>query len=156
MYALTYLDKPLVKSASSALRIKIGTCLAGMTNPYDAEKNFQNTALSGRIMYAMQGEMSGTYQFTDYLQLRTGITITHFSNGALKLPNSGVNIPALKLGVSYQSRQPQIQPVLDTVYRSLQNSISLNISGAFFYKEVKLPGGKKYPGGSFPCTLIKD
>lgn len=155
VYAFTYLDKALLKGNKSAWRLKIGTGLAGMTNPYHPERNFQNTALSGRIMYAMQGEMAWTYQIRRQWQLRTGITLTHFSNGAFKLPNSGINIPALKMGISYQSRQAQIQAKPDTVNEPLQNNLSLNMSGSFFFKEINLPGGKRYPGGVLSIYVNK-
>jgi hypothetical protein len=156
IYALTYLDKALAKSKKSALRLKIGTGPALMTNPYDAEKNFQNTALSGRFMLSMQGEIAWTYLIHRQWQLRTGLTLTHFSNGAFKLPNSGVNIPALKMGLSYQSRQVQVQNLPDTIgNENMQHSVSLNISGSFFFKEIKLPGGKKYPGGVLSMYVNK-
>ncbi|QHT69913.1 acyloxyacyl hydrolase [Rhodocytophaga rosea] len=156
MYAFTYVDKALLKGNSSALRLKIGTGLAYITNPYDAETNFQNTALSGRVMFGMQGELAWTYRIHRKWQLRTGVTLTHFSNGAFKLPNSGVNIPALKVGISYQPRQLQMQTLPDSLPgQPTPGSVSLNISGAFFFKEIKLPGGKKYPGGTISMYVNK-
>jgi hypothetical protein len=155
LYAITYLDKPLLKSEKSALRLKIGTGLVGASNPYNPETNFQNTALSGRIMYAMQGECAWAYNLSGHWQIRSAVTLTHFSNGGLKLPNSGINIPALKIGVNYIPNPPHFQSVTDTVSKNYYNSLSVNLSGAFFLKEVKLPGGKKYPGAALSMYVNK-
>ena len=103
MYALTYLDKPLVKSASSALRIKIGTGLAGMTNPYDAEKNFQNTALSGRIVCHAGRNVLDLSVYRLFATENRNYDYPFFE-WCFKASKLGVNFPALKLGVSYQSR----------------------------------------------------
>ncbi len=149
IYAITYLDKALLRSQRSALQLKIGTGLVCVTNPYHPEKNFQNTALSSRIMYAMRGEVAYTYQLTPHLQVKSGLTLTHFSNGALKMPNSGINIPALKVGLLYVPNSTAIHPSdADSVGKSAYRykGIELNFSAAFLIKEVGLPGGRKHPG----------
>jgi hypothetical protein len=148
IYGFTYMDKSLIKGQSSSLRLKIGTGLVLITNPYDAEKNFQNTALSSRIMYGMRGELTHSFQIGRHWQIRSGVTITHFSNGALKVPNSGINIPALKLGVQYIPHAPVIRTAsADSAKNNSYNNVQFNISGAFTLKEIDLPGGRKYPGG---------
>jgi hypothetical protein len=130
------------------LRLKIGTGLVFITNPYDADRNFQNTALSSRIMYGMRGELTHSYQLNKHWQIRSGITITHFSNGAVKVPNSGINIPALKLGVQYIPHIPVLHTsVADSSGNKAYKNVQFNISGAFTLKEIDLPGGPKYPGG---------
>jgi hypothetical protein len=148
IYGFTYMDKSLIKGVSSALRLKIGTGFVYITNPYDADKNFKNTALSSRIMYGMRGELTHSYDINKQWQIRSGITLTHFSNGAIKLPNSGINIPALKLGVQYIPHVPVAHTaVADSSGNDSYKNTQFNISGAFTLKEIGLPGGPKYPGG---------
>jgi hypothetical protein len=148
VYGIVSLDKALVQGKKSALRLKIGTGVVLLTNPYDADKNFQNTALSSRIMYNLRGEISHNYRLASHWQLRSGVTLTHFSNGAFKVPNSGINIPAIKVGLLYNPQVPEVQTVRrDSLEKTTYRTIEVNVSGAFTIKEIGLPGGKKYPGG---------
>jgi hypothetical protein len=149
IYGFAYMDKALVQGKSSALRLKIGTGVVFITKPYDPETNFQNTALSSPVTYGMRGELSHSYQLNKHWQIRSGITLTHFSNGAYKLPNSGINIPALKVGVLYIPHVPHIQRAagVDSASSVSGKSVQFNFSAAFTIKEIGLPGGPKYPGG---------
>jgi hypothetical protein len=148
IYGIAHLDKALLQGKTSALRLKIGTGATFITNPYDADKNFQNTALSSRLMYALRGELLYSYQPDKHWQLRSGITITHFSNGAFKVPNSGINIPAIKLGILYNPQVPVVEVAQpDSSGKAMYSSVEFNVSGAFTIKEIDLPGGAKYPGG---------
>lgn len=148
IYTFAYMDKALLQGASSSFRLKIGTGPVFITNPYDKETNFQNTALSSRIMYGLRGELIYSYGINKHWQIRSGIALTHFSNGAFKVPNSGINIPALKLGILYNPHVPVIHfAKADSTPDATYKRIEFNISGAFTIKEIGLPGGKKYPGG---------
>jgi hypothetical protein len=147
IYTLTYIDKPLTRNPKSALHLKIGTGFGYATQTYDKESNFQNTALSSRINYGMRGELLWVQQLQRHWQLRGGLMLTHFSNGALKMPNSGVNIPAVHLGISYIPHPPQRIPLnKDSVRSNWPKGYSAFLSAAFTIKETYLPGGRKFPG----------
>jgi hypothetical protein len=63
------------------------------------------------------------------------------------MPNSGVNVPALKIGVHYVPHPLRVtRSIADTIPDIFKNKWQFNFSTAFTMKEVRLPGGKKYPG----------
>ncbi len=70
-------------------------------NEYDSITNPKNVAI-GSDMNAYI-EFSSIYKFkiTDRVEMGTGIKFQHFSNGAYKLPNLGVNMAAASLTFSY-------------------------------------------------------
>ncbi len=68
---------------------------------YDPESNPDNTFISTTFNGVMEGNFLAHYQLSPHLALNGGIVFTHYSNGAVKVPNSGFNIPSLTLGMLY-------------------------------------------------------
>ena len=76
------------------------------TNPFDIQNNFTNNVLSNRWSYVMQMGLFYNYSIDKHWQIKTALQLTHYSNGAYKLPNAGVNIMTASIGTSY-TFQPQ-------------------------------------------------
>jgi hypothetical protein len=147
-YGITYLEKPFTLRRASGLRLRIGGGLSWSTRPYHPENNFQNAALSSRVNYTMRGELAWAQRLSDAWTLKTGLMITHFSNAAYKVPNSGINVIGWSLGVSHLPHPERlVRSDADTVHQIAYKPYALHVSGAFTVKEVGLPGGRKHPGG---------
>ncbi|MDQ3534290.1 MAG: acyloxyacyl hydrolase, partial [Bacteroidota bacterium] len=71
------------------------------SNPFNKELNHKNNALSHWLSFVMQGRLGYNFNLTDRLKLTSGVTLTHFSNGGFKIPNSGINIMTLNVGFSH-------------------------------------------------------
>lgn len=90
------------RKSRNQLILRPGIGLAYSTNPYDKVANNKNTALGTALN-------SSTY-FKLYFQrenlfknigLNAGLTFIHASNSNIKSPNSGVNVWAATVGMSY-------------------------------------------------------
>lgn len=81
---------------------KIAQGIALATNPQDKETNSRNSAFGSTLMantnfvFAYKKE-----NIIDRFGIQAGIIFTHFSNGRIKAPNSGINTYNLNLGVNY-------------------------------------------------------
>ncbi|WP_274475145.1 acyloxyacyl hydrolase [Mangrovimonas aestuarii] len=72
------------------------------TNPYDKESNHKNVAFGSTFL-------SSTYVMLNYKKehvydkfgIQAGLTMTHYSNGNFKAPNTSVNSIALNVGINY-------------------------------------------------------
>ncbi len=146
IYLIYYLEKPLLKGKRGELDMKIGLGAVYSTHPFNLENNYKNIALSSRFSYAARVALSYAYTVTDNLTLKSGLTLTHFSNGAFKTPNSGINLPMLHLGVCYTPGTKEIIYHAGAPVPPWSKKWSVNLSGAFTIKEFGLPGGRKYPG----------
>lgn len=119
-YSLTYFDflNPIVgktisasanlfipitknKQKRSQIEFHIGTGFVYATNPFDIDKNPQNTVLSSRMSYLMRAGIHYQYNITKNLQIKTSLQLTHNSNAARTLPNNGINIISLSVGTAY-------------------------------------------------------
>jgi hypothetical protein len=77
-----------------------------------------------------------------------GIDMTHFSNGAAKLPNYGINMPYLSLGYG-RNLPDRIKGGLDTSSLAIEQTLPknkwlLSVLGIYGNKEVNDIGGPKY------------
>ena len=78
------------------------------SSPYDKVKNNKNNAFGSKLM-------DNTYFLVQYkkenilenLGIQAGFLLTHFSNGRIKAPNSGINTFAFTLGLNYGGPEKQ-------------------------------------------------
>lgn len=94
---------------------KIAQGLAYATNPQDKETNSKNSAFGSAIMANTDFVLAYKKEnILDRVGFQTGIIFTHFSNGRIKAPNSGVNAYNLYVGLNY-NLDKQIVRERDTI-----------------------------------------
>lgn len=80
----------------------IGLGLSFNFMPYDRVRNPSNIFIGTRKNVYINLTMEGRYHVTDRLTLGGGIGYKHFSNGAVRMPNKGLNIVPLVLTAQYK------------------------------------------------------
>lgn len=60
-------------------------------NPYNFITNHENRIIGAKNNYHASLDFFFKYRINSYLQTRAGITYAHFSDGAYRLPNAGLN-----------------------------------------------------------------
>ncbi len=64
--------------------------------------NSYNTSIGAGQSFLIDAGLDLQYLVTDRLRVQTGFSLTHFSNGALKSPNKGINSIAPRILISYR------------------------------------------------------
>ncbi len=142
--ALGYMDFYLKRMARSELIAKLGTGLVYSTNPYDLDKNNKNVAISTTFSYAMQARLGFNFRLSDRLKITSAVTLTHFSNGGVRLPNKGLNIPSANIGLAHQMdrlRPAYIQPTP----ADWRENVKLNAQLSTGFKAVEVGSKKAFP-----------
>lgn len=75
--------------------------LSGVWDCYDKDDNNQNIAVSMPIEVYIHFDFEGFWKLDDKWQINAGVSLMHFSNGALTKPNKGINVVNGQLGISY-------------------------------------------------------
>ena len=94
---------------------KIAQGIAMTTNPQDKVNNSKNNAFGSTIMantdfvFAYKKE-----NVIDRIGFQAGLIFTHFSNGRIKAPNSGLNTYNLNFGLNYNLDKKAVREV-DTI-----------------------------------------
>jgi hypothetical protein len=73
-----------------------------VSNPYEGTTNPSNRAIGSAGNAFGQLYLGGAYSITPSLRLHGDIRFSHFSNGALKAPNLGINMPSFSIGISQE------------------------------------------------------
>jgi hypothetical protein len=71
-------------------------------NPYDDVDNPENLMISSGINAYVQAGIEARYQVSKNWQAGLGIGYKHFSNGAMKKPNAGINLLPIQISAQYK------------------------------------------------------
>lgn len=83
---------------------RIGLGLSGNFNPYDEDNNPLNLVIGSKTNVFIDLAIRTQYRFHPKWRVGAGFAFHHFSNGALSLPNKGINLIPLTVSVNYQPR----------------------------------------------------
>ncbi|MBL7922985.1 MAG: acyloxyacyl hydrolase [Bacteroidia bacterium] len=133
---------PLLKKNRLRLGIRFGLGVGYVEKPFNIEKNYKNLAIGSRI----NGTLTTGLQFRVFtskrLQVQTGLDFFHFSNGAAKLPNLGINLPSIYAGISYFEGKPEYKRKADKSDEKRKNELTATL--AFGLKEKYPPEGPSF------------
>lgn len=90
-----------IKREKFEFNIRLGTGFGIFDKVYESESNKGNLWISLPFNTSMHANFETLYFLNKYYQLNISAAFTHYSNGALNLPNLGVNFPTLNCGIRY-------------------------------------------------------
>jgi len=137
------------------INLRTGIGLAYVEKIYNAETNPLNYAFSTNLNVILNAQLQGVYKISNSWTFHAGAGITHFSNGALKMPNLGLNIISLFSGLSYSfGKENSLIPKVCSIYEKNKNwNFSIYLLGGI--KEINPIGGKKYFAGDCNFEVTK-
>lgn len=101
LFITPHIDLFLLKAKRHEVYVKIGTGLAFITKHYNKDTNPKNTLISLPISASGMFSVSYRYIFSPKWSGLLALNFNHASNGSMRQPNLGINVPALGLGVHY-------------------------------------------------------
>lgn len=121
---------------------RFGAGLAYLTSPFDRLSNYKNNAIGSKINSAISVQLETKHQLTHSTRLYVGLALNHFSNGATKIPNLGVNLATANLALAYSFARKPILPFDSLAEFKKHNEFFVLLCGGF--KEIAPAGGNKY------------
>ncbi len=138
--ARIFFDLPFVEQRSFGLKLGIGGSY--VEKPFDKDANIHNSAVGSTLNTALAFELYGRIKLTESVALKPGLALHHFSNGAIKLPNSGLNYALLKLLMVYAPNDFSTPGRLNPEWAG--SKAEWRVGSSFGAKEVQPIGGGKY------------
>jgi len=139
--AFSFINMSLFRVQRLQSKLRLGAGLGWIEKPYDKVANHKNvligTAINGYINAHWQNEIA----ISNKVFLNAGLSFSHLSNGASTLPNLGLNIPALSLGLRYQAN-----PTENGLFKSDSSSRRWAVNGytSVGVKQVPWIGSERY------------
>ena len=129
------------------LQFKLAQGIAYTTNPYDKVHNSKNRAFGSRLMGNTNiGLAYDNQSLFKNIGFHAGILFTHYSNGRIKSPNSGINTYLLNLGLNYHlSEDFKRQPDTTLIKKSYREPIHYNFVLRTGVNENPIINSGQYP-----------
>ena len=138
------------------LSFTAGLGFSYFTNPYHPYENPENTLIGSHVTNYTRGEFELSYQY-EHLRLYLALGAFHFSNGHVKLPNIGANVPQAKIGLAYLTDTKTEFKEAEFIYPDKwQYEIGFAMGAHSYGSSVKPYGGPVYPVYSISQTVGKN
>lgn len=95
-------DFKIVRFHSYKLSARFAGGVGWIEKPYDPVTNHKNTLIGSHFNAYVQLGIRNEVRLYHSIFLTGGVSLSHFSNGTFELPNLGLNIPAIDVGLRYQ------------------------------------------------------
>ncbi len=133
---------PLFRKLGMKINWRFGVGIGYIEKPFDTENNYKNLAIGSKLNGTVLTGVQFRFFTRKKLQLHGGIDFFHFSNGAFKLPNLGLNLPTVNIGLSYFQGKAMAKSYPPTNKEDRKQELSAAV--AIGFKERYPPAGKQY------------
>lgn len=116
------------KTKKTRLEFKLGPGVVYTPHPWTIHSNPKNVMISSILNNVMYAGLEYSYQISPRIKLNTGVHLSHYSNAAYSLPNAGINIPSVNLGVTYTPHSEKV--VYKDTLRPVKKNWSFHFSAA--------------------------
>lgn len=96
-----YTKLPLCQSKRLRWDMELGWGPGMVTKPFDVKENSQNIAIGSYFNAFLMLGTGLELKVSERMAAVANVSFNHFSNGALRMPNLGINIPVAGVGLTY-------------------------------------------------------
>lgn len=151
MYA--FLNKKIIDSKRYKLNYDLSVGVAYMNKPFDKKDNVNNFVISSPVNAYLHIYFDQQFKISNRLFLISNFGITHFSNGASKQPNKGLNILNAGIGISYSTNPEREKDQIEFKEFNKKNKLTIILSGG---KKENFPTwNKKYLVSSLSISATR-
>lgn len=147
---MPFIRFPLRKQEKTELDFRLSAGIGYLTKHFDRLENYKYIAIGSHLNAAINLMVEYRWKPIQHLQFSGGIQLMHFSNGSMKTPNFGLNIPSLSLSASFRLNKENayikrsIRPRLTMYEFNGYSFIEVRVSSAFGFKDVSEVSNKRY------------
>lgn len=96
-----YFNTKMLEYKRLKLNLNLAIGISYLNKVFDMKTNYLNMALSSKLNVFFCGGFESKFRLTSKYYLVSGFDLTHYSNGAIKMPNKGINVISYRFGVDY-------------------------------------------------------
>lgn len=132
-----FISFPLMRSSDFNLYFRLGAGIGYLTKKYHRYDNYENLAIGSNINGAINLLVEARWRLGKRFMAAGGVSLVHFSNGAIKQPNYGLNMPGVNLALAYrlsrenpylrQKLMPRLEPFEFDGKKFLQVDVNLAV-----------------------------
>lgn len=151
---IPYIYLPFSRTDNFSFGINLGTGYGYVSKIFNTENNHKNLVISTHINGILHGMLETKIKLTRQLSMRAAVALTHFSNGAVKVPNLGINITTAAFGFNYYFDKIRANYHHDSL-PAISHKLEFSLSAAGGVKEIYPVGGKKFTTWTAIGTVLQ-
>lgn len=130
----------------NTLHLRLAAGIGYIKTPFDRDNNFKNIAIGTHFNGLVQVGLLYQFKISNRLHGSINSSIIHFSNGAIKVPNLGINIASAGIGLHFSNSKIQLSSASVSVDSIIQKK----------YFEIFVGAGVKqnYPPSSTSFGVV--
>jgi len=152
-----FLDAPFHRWKRLSFNYELGFGVAFNWKSFNPLTNQYNISIGASESFFIDAGLNLKYDLTKRVELITGFSLTHFSNGALKKPNYGINTVGPRVGLRYNFHdEPRFRELDVPLFRG-QNELCVSAFGGaknVIFDSLNVDIIEKYEGVYFPVFGI--
>jgi hypothetical protein len=143
---LGYLNGHIIRRPVFSLHYELGGGVVFFPHPYDSATNPHNRFIGSLATVHFNMGISANFKIAKQLDLKTMIVFSHSSNGAMRLPNLGVNMVSGEVGLRYYVKErPLYIRTIDSIRRfSPVNTVYFYVAPSFKQSRFDYLSGTNY------------
>ncbi len=148
-----FINAPILKGRYFSLNYNLEFGLSYLTKKFNVDNNIYNIAIGSNFNGHVSFGLDLKFKIGERFDIKTGIGFTHFSNGAIRTPNKGINLVTINAALRYYNNRfkiPKEKPKID--FKS-QNDFC--IIPSIGIKQNDDPGGRNYLISSLLVEYIR-
>ena len=156
-----YINFPITPNKSTRLYFRAGIGMGYLTKHFDRIDNYKNIAIGSSLNAAVNISFELRAKIINRIFLTGSLGLTHFSNGSIKTPNYGINIPSVNAGIVYKLskenpyKTSNLRPELYPYEFDGKKFFQIQFGTGFGYKNMEAEIGGKYGVFAFYTNIMK-
>lgn len=137
--ATLFVEPRILDGDRFTIKARIHGGAAYRTTKYHKEENPLNLLISTDISFMFEAKLLFDYKFSEHFGLGLNYSFTHFSNGAVKQPNLGLNIPTYGFNINYYPESDWFKKSVkrDVFYnRNIRYGIAIGTGSRHFLEDT--------------------
>ncbi len=139
--AYPFMSFNCLKTPKNQLNLKLGVGIGYITKVFEVKTNPRNTFIGAHFNAAINLTAEYNQFITNRLSVAAFVGFTHFSNGARRAPNNGINIAHAGLNTKYFISEPKTkidkQPTDNQQYKPwIDKNYSFSVAFTYAIKDI--------------------
>ena len=135
---------PLLRRDKIQITFGVGVGVAYLTKKYDRIENYRNLTIGSHYNAAVHFQLKTNIRLSEQFRASAGISMAHVSNGTIKTPNYGLNMPALFAGLEYKITRRPIVFLQPEQINKMKGKVNVRIGAAMALKENNDAWGEEF------------
>lgn len=144
-----FLNFPLNPGRKFKLYFRLSDGIGIITKPFNRNTNHKNNINGSYLNTFINLRFNSVFYPGKKIRMETGVGLAHLSNGALAMPNLGINLATINVGISFLKKEnhiPKAEKNQDPKPGIINPKYFFTLTVAGGPNGINPPGGKEYAG----------